>query len=120
MPNHYPEHFFSWIVLRIVIWHIVLEMEKLSEIKSPLQVKFALNIVRSTLFLSFKMVFRYVVHRETKKDWLKIVVYCLERFEPDRVMYIRLKYISLDTIISYTKIHWVLSLLAWHVQGQHL
>ena len=28
MPNHYPEHLlFKWIVLRIVIWHIFLEIE---------------------------------------------------------------------------------------------
>ena len=34
VPNHYPEHLlFRWIVLRIVIFHILLEIEKLSEIK---------------------------------------------------------------------------------------
>ena len=37
VPNHYPEHvFFMWIVNRTVIWHIFWRIEKLSEIKSPL------------------------------------------------------------------------------------
>ena len=37
VPNHCPEHILFWcIVLRTVIWHIFLEMEKLSEIKPPL------------------------------------------------------------------------------------
>ena len=37
VPNHNSEHvFFRWIVLRIVTWHIFLEMKKLSEIKPSL------------------------------------------------------------------------------------